>query len=291
MKNDSQPARPITEEQSFLSAYDAARFPHPSVTVDVALVTADGGRLGGVVAPREEHPHKGKWSLPGGFVRMEESLDEAAARVLKAKVGIDDIFLEQLYTFGQPDRDPRTRVITVAYYALVDAARLQFLAADSSLSGAAKKNRHPSSRRSDSSETRLPNLRLATLRVPWKEEQGGPVLALDNDGSPLPLAFDHADILGLVVQRLRGKLDYAPIGFELLPRAFTLRQLQSIHETILGRQVNKDSFRRRLLASGLITPTGKLEQDVGHRPAELYRFGSKGRAPQKSSHPHTSRKE
>jgi len=97
-----------------------------------------------------------------------------------------------------------------------------------------------------------------------------PVQSVDNQGKRLRLAFDHAEILGLVVKRLRGKLDYAPIGFELLPKRFTLRQLQSIHETILGRQLNKDSFRRRMLASGLIAPTGKLEVDVVHRPADLY---------------------
>src|SRR5690606_29520496 len=98
------------------------------------------------------------------------------------------------------------------------------------------------------------------------------VEARDAEGNRLPLAFDHAEILGLVIKRLRGKLDYAPIGFELLPAKFTLRRLQSIHETILGRRFNKDSFRRRLLASGLIVPTGEREADVGHRPAELYRF-------------------
>ncbi len=96
--------------------------------------------------------------------------------------------------------------------------------------------------------------------------------AVDPHGKRLPIAFDHADILGLVVRRLRGKLDYAPIGFELLPKKFTLRQLQDIHETILGRKLNKDSFRRRLIASGRIAATGQYEQSVGHRPAELYRF-------------------
>jgi 8-oxo-dGTP diphosphatase len=239
------------DEQAFLAAYDAALYAHPSVTVDVALVTVDGGCLRAILAPRDEHPHRGRWALPGSFVRMDESLDAAAARVLTTKVGLSGIFLEQLYTFGAPNRDPRTRVITVAYYALVDARRL--------------------GRQSLGSEA-MPGGKLVTLEVPWQGEKGGPIRAQDDAGHPLPLAFDHAEILGLVVQRLRGKLDYAPIGFELLPQQFTLRQLQEIHETILGRTLNKDSFRRRLLASGLIVPTAKLEQDVGHRPAELYRF-------------------
>ena len=110
------------------------------------------------------------------------------------------------------------------------------------------------------------------LKVPWAGEKGGNVQAVDRSGKNLPLAFDHDEILGLVVQRLRGKLNYAAIGFELLPARFTLRSLQNIHETILDKKVNKDSFRRRMLASGLLAPTGELEKDVGHRPAELYRF-------------------
>ncbi len=201
---------------------------------------------------RQEHPNRGKWSLPGGFVGMDESLHDAAARVLQTKVGVSGIFLEQLYTFGQPDRDPRTRVVTVAYYALVDPNKLSFL--------------------DDGHQARL-----ATIDVPWSGERGGKVQARDDDGKLLPLAFDHAEILGLVVQRLRGKLDYAPIGFELLPRKFTLRMLQTIHETILGRRLNKDSFRRRMIATGLLSATGQLEKDVGHRPAELYRFKRGGR--------------
>jgi 8-oxo-dGTP diphosphatase len=239
------------EEQQFLAAYDASKFPHPSVSVDVALVTADEGRLRALLIERSEHPHRGRWSLPGGFVQIDESLDAAAARVLETKAGVTGIFLEQLYTFGEPDRDPRTRVISVAYYALVDTAKLTVQrAADN-------------------------RVELATLHVPWPGERGGPVDALNGQGSALPLAFDHADILGLVVKRLRGKLDYAPLGFELLPKKFTLRQLQAIHETILGRRLNKDSFRRRMLASGLVAATGEREAEVGHRPAERYRFHRK----------------
>lgn len=248
MKRKTEVTRRSRAEQEFLAAYDASQYPHPSVSVDVALVTVARGKLQALLVRREEHPDKDKWSLPGGFVQMQESLDEAATRVLETKAGVKGIFLEQLYTFGQPDRDPRTRVITIAYYALVDAATLR--------NGNLQEN----------------GTRLATLQVPWKGETGGPVKAVDEAGKRMPLAFDHADILGLVVKRLRGKLDYAPIGFELLPPKFTLRQLQTIHETILGRQVNKDSFRRRMLASGLIAATGQREADVGHRPAELYRF-------------------
>ena len=248
MKKTSRERRISSEEREFLAKYDASLYPHPSVSVDVALLTVEEEQLKAVLVRRVEHPDLGKLSLPGGFVGMKESLDEAAERVLRTKVGLSGIFLEQLYTFGNVDRDPRTRVITVAYYALIDSH---------SIPAEELKNKHAN---------------LVTLKVGWKGEKGGPVEAVEIQGKKLPLAFDHAEILGLVVKRLRGKLDYAPIGFELLPAKFTLRQLQSLHETILGKQFNKDSFRRRLLASGLIVPTGELEADVGHRPAELYRF-------------------
>lgn len=235
-----------TEERAFLDAYDANAFPHPSVTVDVAPVTADEGAVHALLVRRARQPQRGMWALFGGFVGMQESLDDAAARVLAAKAGLRDIFLEQLYTFGALDRDPRTRVITVAYYALVDAARLAPAVSE--------------------------EVALAQLSVPWEGEAGGPVEALDADGRALPLAFDHAEILAMVVQRLRGKLGYAPIGFQLLPKDFTLRQLQEVHEAVLGRKLNKDSFRRSVLASGLVAPTGGSEKDVPYRPAGLYRY-------------------
>jgi len=243
---EPQAERTTDAERAFLATYDAAKFPHPSVAVDVAIVTASKGELKALLVRRDEHPFLGAWALPGGFVGIEESLDDAAARVLRRKGRMGEVYLEQLYSFGAPARDPRTRVISVAYYALVHQDGLA----------------RPDGR-----------VRLVPLRVDWKGEAGGPVAAMDDHrGAPLPLAFDHADMLGMVVQRLRGKLDYAAIGFELLGKTFTLRALQEVHETILGHALNKDSFRRRMLASGRIRPTGRQETEVGHRPAALYRF-------------------
>lgn len=233
------------QEKAFLAEYQAEGFERPSVTVDVAVVTLLEDGLGVLLVQRDTHPFKGDWALPGGFVGTDESLEDTAARVLRDKAGLQGVFLEQLQTMGAPDRDPRTRVISVAYYALVDPAALG---------------------------TPADGTAILSLSVPWEGERGGTAIVRDADGRELALAFDHAEILGVLVKRLRGKLDYAPIGYELLPRAFTLRQLQDVHEAILGRHLNKDSFRRRILASGLITPTGKREQGVGYRPAQLYRF-------------------
>ena len=116
------------------------------------------------------------------------------------------------------------------------------------------------------------DLMLAWLEVPWEGEEGGPVTATDVTARSLTLAFDHTEILGLAVKRLRGKLDYTRIGFALLPERFTLRDLQMVHEAILGRSFNKPAFRRRMLDKGWIEPTGERESGTGFRPAELYRL-------------------
>ncbi len=194
---------------------------------------------------------------------IEESLDDAAARVLHEKAGVDDVFVEQLYTFGAPGRDPRTRVISVAHYALVEPAALDAaVAARADVTQAIVRGADA-------------GIRIARLVIPWEGEAGGPVGAEDDDGTALPLAFDHAEILGLAVKRIRGKLGYAPIGFELLPDRFSLRDLRLVHEVIAGRHMNKDSFRRKVLDRGLVSATGQRAGGVGHRPPELYRLADR----------------
>lgn len=231
------------DEATFLARYDPSVFPRPSLAVDVVLLTADQGSLRVRVLQRTAHPHLGRWTLPGGFVRIDEGLSDAARRVLRAKAGLDDVFLEQLHAFGDPARDPRTRIVSVAYVALVDAAR-----APSEGPG-----------------------RWATLEVPWEGADGGEVFA-HLDGEAVAWGFDHARIAGTAVARIRQRLDQGPVGFQLLPPTFTLRRLQEVHETVRGAVVNKDSFRRRMLATGALEATGERERAVGHRPAELYRF-------------------
>lgn len=235
-------------ERAFLEGYRLDRFERPSVAVDVVVLTVEAGALQVALYERAEHPDLGRLALPGGFIRLDESLDDAARRLLADKAGLTKVFLEQLYTFGEPGRDPRGRIVTVAYFALVDAARL--------VAGSR-------------GDARLTRRRLV---VPWPGETGGPVEVVDDDGASLPLAFDHDMVLGTAVKRLRGKLDYTPVGFQLLPAEFTLRELQDIHEAVRGDVVNKDSFRRRMLASGHLEATGNHERGVTWRPAELYRF-------------------
>ncbi|HEX9965371.1 MAG TPA: NUDIX domain-containing protein [Allosphingosinicella sp.] len=219
----------------------------PSVAVDLVLMTVRAGRLAALLQRREGEAEAGKWALPGGFVGIDESLDGAAARVLAEKARMAGAWVEQLYTFGAPARDRRGRVISVAYFALLPEERF----ADA-LSAAG-------------------DLMLADVAVDWAGQTGGPARALDGGGGRLPLAFDHADILGLAVKRLRGKLDYSGIAFALLPELFTLRELQQVHEAILGATLNKPAFRRRLLAGGRLEATGRREAGTGFRPAELFR--------------------
>lgn len=238
--------RTPNEEQAFLDAYNPSAFERPSVAVDIVLLAPDDGGLLTLVIRRDEHPHKGRWALPGGFVGMTESLDAAAERVLRDKTGLRGIFLEQLYTFGNPKRDPRMRILSVAHMALVSREQFEGLKTQSGT--------------------------VARVEVPWDGEVGGPVVLQDDERNPMPLAFDHEEVIAMAIKRLRGKLDYSPVAFQLLPRSFTLFQLQKIHEAIAGRRVNKDSFRRRMLSTGLLEPTGEMQDGVGHRPAALYRY-------------------
>ena len=222
-------------------------YDRPSVATDLVLMSVRSGRLAVLLQKRERDAEVGKWALPGGFVGIDESLDSAAERVLAEKARMAGAWVEQLYTFGEPRRDPRGRVITVAYFALLPEERF----------GPAL--------------TTASDLALAEVRVDWAGETGGPASALDETGRKLPLAFDHADILGLAVKRLRGKLDYSDIAFALLPELFTLRELQQVHEAILGLPLNKPAFRRRLIDGGRLEATGRREAGTGFRPAELYR--------------------
>lgn len=233
-------------ETDFLRTYDPAAYDRPAVTVDLVLMSVVDGAPAALLIRRADPPAQGKWALPGGFVRITESVEQAARRILRDKARMDDAYIEQLYTFGKVERDPRMRVITVAYMALFPADRLK------------------------AALSKGTDLTLARIATAWTGETGGPADALGEDG-PLPLAFDHADILGLAILRLRGKLDYSPVAFALLPPLFTLRQLQDVHAAILGIPLNKPAFRRRMRDTGWLEATGAREAGASFRPAEMFR--------------------
>jgi 8-oxo-dGTP diphosphatase len=206
-------------------------YPRPALTVDCVVFGLDEAELEVLLVRRALEPFAGRWALPGGFVHVDESLDEAARRELQEETGLDRVFLEQLYTFGAIDRDPRERVVTVAYYALVKLSDHKVKAATDATDAA------------------------------W--------FAI----SDLPeLAFDHAEIFELALTRLRGKLRYQPIGFELLPKKFTLTQLQRMYEVILERALDKRNFRKKILAMDLLVELDEVQKDVAHRAARLYKF-------------------
>jgi len=206
-------------------------YPRAALTVDCVVFGLDTGDLKVLLIQRGLEPFLGKWALPGGFVRVEETLNAAAARELEEETGVHDVFLEQLYTFSDLQRDPRERVISVAYYALVNLADHRTRAA------------------TDASDAQ------------WFSAT-----------KPPRLAFDHAEILATALARLRGKLRYEPIGFELLPEKFTLSQLQHLYETVLGTTIDKRNFRKKVLGFDLLEALEETQRDGAHRPAKLYRF-------------------
>jgi 8-oxo-dGTP diphosphatase len=206
-------------------------YPRPALTVDAVVFGLTRKSLQILLVERGGEPFKGCWALPGGFVGEGEDLQEAARRELEEETGVALSFLEQLYTFGAPGRDPRGRVVTVAYFALVRPEQVEVFAASDAAAAA------------------------------W----------FPIDRLP-PLAFDHDRIVGIATERLRGKVRYEPLGFDLLPESFTLGQLQELYETVLGRSIDKRNFRRKIKQMDVLHATGERQPGTPHRAPELFRF-------------------
>jgi 8-oxo-dGTP diphosphatase len=207
------------------------RYARPSVTVDAVVFGAERTQLKLLLVERKEEPFRGSWALPGGYVRIRESLEDAVVRELREETAVTGVpYMEQLYTFGDPKRDPRGRVISVAYFCLV------------------RPNQHAVRAGSDAA------------RASWHPVDGLPALA-----------FDHAEIVGVALRRLQAKVRYAPLGFELLPKTFTLPELQALYEVVLQRKLDKRNFRKRILATGVLEDTGEQSRE-SNPPARLYRF-------------------
>jgi 8-oxo-dGTP diphosphatase len=202
------------------------------VTVDIVIFTIRESALKVLLIRRGIAPFKGRMAVPGGFVHPDESLQRAALRELQEETGVRDVYLEQLYSFGDPRRDPRGHVVTVAYYALVPGD-------------------YPLRAGSDAS---------AAAWWPVKK---------------LPaLAFDHRAIVDYAVERLRNKLEYTTAGFQLLPKKFTLPELQAVYEAILGKSLDKRNFRKKMDLLGILKPLNQWRR-TGRKPARLYRFAAK----------------
>ena len=203
------------------------------VTTDVVIFTIKDGKLKVLLVKRAHEPFKGKWAIPGGFIRISETIDAAALRILKEKTNVQNIYLEQLYTFGDPLRHPTARVITCAYFALIrsDDIVLSF---------------------EDNSEI---------TEVEWH-----PVYELP------PLAFDHKEIIEYSLKRVRERLEFCPIAFQLLPEKFTLTELEKSYELILDKKLDKRNFRKKFLALSILKELDECTKSGSKRPARLYSF-------------------
>jgi 8-oxo-dGTP diphosphatase len=185
---------------------------------------------------RKYEPFKNAWAIPGGFVLQEESLEEAVRRELQEETGITVNYLEQLYSFGEPDRDPRQRVISVAYFALVKSALFQELKATTDA----------------------------------EEAQWFPINKLPS------LAFDHKQILHIAIERIRAKIRYQPIGFELLDKKFSFADLEKLYSTLLDKTIDRRNFTKKILSLGLLEDTGELAANSGAgRPSKIFKFNKK----------------
>lgn len=208
-------------------------YERPGLTVDCVIfgLDLDDENLKVMLIERDVEPFEGQWAIPGGFVRSDETLVEAATRELAEETGITDVFLEQLYTFGDPGRDPRGWVVSVAYYALVAPEKHHIHATTDARS------------------------------AKWFQIDALP-----------RLAFDHSKILKTALERLRGKLSYAPVGFELLPQKFSIKQLQKLYEIVLGQPLDNRNFRKKIFAMDVLKELDEMQKGVAHRAARLYRF-------------------
>lgn len=203
------------------------------VTTDVVIFTIQDDKLKALLVKRAHEPFKGKWALPGGYVRISETLDDAALRILKEKTNVQNIYLEQLYTFGDPLRHPNSRVITCAYFALI---------------------------RSDDIELSFEENTEIT-EVKWHAVGNLPALA-----------FDHKEIIEYSLKRTRERLEFCPIAFQLLPQKFTLTELQKAYELILMKKLDKRNFRKKFLSLAILKELDEYTKSGSKRPARLYSF-------------------
>ena len=250
-------------EKEFLEQYQPSDYERPSVATDMVIFTArdckeDNYRklpekkLQILLIRRGGHPYMNKWALPGGFVEPDETTEQAAKRELLEETGVDNIYLEQLYTFSEPKRDPRMWVMSCSYMALVDSEKISVSAGD------------------DAKSAEWFNVSLKKEKTEVNEKSDGfvsvtdYVLELEKEDEVL-----SAKIIAVAVLRLRGKVAYTDIALNLVPEYFTLTELQQVYEIILDRELLKAPFRRKY--GILARQTDDYSKDAGHRPSKLFR--------------------
>lgn len=294
MKQELLRNRQGQTEADFLQEYDVSRYERPSVTVDMLIFTVTDQAcenyrklpeksLKLLMIKRGDHPFMGQWALPGGFVSVDESVDTAALRELREETNIENVYMEQLYTWGDVGRDPRTRVISCSYMALVDSVSLQVQAGDDADEAKWFEVAYQVIR--EEKTVRAKGFRIEkqikiTLSdavealealVNVVETVEGRVVKVEREiAAAQGIAFDHAKIIAYAIERLRNKIEYTDIAFNLMPERFTLSELQQVYEVILGRELLAAAFRRKV--AHLVQETNQFTKDAGHRPSKLYRF-------------------
>lgn len=284
----------LTEEE-FLKQYDADIYKRPSLTVDMLIFTVmeeeeenyrklPGKCLKILLVKRGDHPCIGKWALPGGFVSIDESLDEAALRVLRAETNVDNIYMEQLYTWGEINRDPRTRVISSSYMALVDSSSLSIKAGsdeeDASWFNVSYKVLEEKDLLSGDGYEEIVEIKLwnnseeLSAKIKVTESLDGRVRreVIESVG----IAFDHGKFIEYGISRLRNKIEYTSLAFNLMPELFTLTELQKVYEVIQGKELLAAAFRRKV--SNMVTETDEFTKDAGHRPSKLFKYNPRWRS-------------
>lgn len=281
----------LTEEE-FLRQYSPGNYERPSVTVDMLLFTVvdkvvedirklNEKELRILLIKRKEHPYIGEWAIPGGFVNINESIEEAAHRELKEETNIDNIYMEQLATFGDVGRDPRMRVISTAYMALVPNKNLNPIAGDDSENVAwftIKRGEITEREQGISFNLILENKEeniLISYKIIEKYSYSGvtktkEVLYTVNKESNNEIAFDHVKIINMALDRLKNKVEYTSIAFNLVDEYFTMADIQSIYEILLNKKFHRMEFMRK--TKKMLIETDKVNTDKGHRPAKYYKY-------------------
>lgn len=280
-------------EAEFLNKYDVSIYETPSVTNDVIIFTTDDKVEGNarkvpkkgmqvLLIKRDDHPYKGKWAIPGGFVSNDESLEDGAIRKLKEETGIDNVYTEQLYTFGEVNRDPRTRVISIGNIALISKDRINFknnknikkskwFWVEKKLLESKKDeiytiNKYILKLESEDEETKINYEIIEKIERDILRKKEKYYKALDSSNEEL--AFDHYKIIDYAVDRVRNKIEYTPIALNLLPRLFTVKELQNVYEAIMGREIL--NFRRKM--DEMIIETDEKIEGKPFRPAKVFKF-------------------
>lgn len=264
-------------EKEFLENYDSSIFEKPSITADIVIFSVSSGekenyrrltekKISVLLIKRNEHPFKDKWCLPGGFVGIKETIDEAAIRVLSTETNMKDIYLEQLYTFSDVDRDPRMRVISTAYVSLIDKNIY-----DEELTNNSSWFDMTFTENSEEMNFVLDNeIEQITFSIKKvlrdKTTDRYDYKVINNDS----LAFDHPIVIASGIQRIKSKLEYTDIVFNMMPVEFTLGELQQVYEVILGKKLLDPAFRR--IIADKVVKTDNYKTGGGHRPSALYSF-------------------